>query len=110
MKYGASNGNYLEKAFKMIEDYLDDKITPYDFSCNFEVYIFDNCKKMESEDTIVADEIEGVFLEICDYYANDGDIDSDPVVFKRMVQKEYNRIMRECNININNLTNIWRFR
>ena len=97
MKYGASNGNYLEKAFKMIEDYLDDKITPSDFSDDFAGYIFDNCEKMESEDPVVADEIEGVFPEICDYYL-EGDPDSDPVVFKRMVQKEYNCIKRECNI------------
>ncbi len=80
----------IEQAFRMINDFLNDKYDPLEFSYDFPDFLIDKYEIIERENRAVNDILNDDMPEICAEY----EIGANADEFKRKVKSEYERALK----------------
>lgn len=80
----------IEQAFQMINDFLNDKYDPLEFSYDFPDFLIDKYDIMENENIMVNSILNDDMPEICAEYEMGADSDE----FKQKIKSEYERALK----------------
>lgn len=80
----------IERAFRMIDDFLNGKYDPLEFSYDFPDFLIDKYEIMERENNAVNDILNENMPEICAEY----EMGADAGEFKQKVKSEYERALK----------------
>lgn len=80
----------IQKAFELMEQFLDGQVDPLVFSYDLPGLLYDEYEKMENEDPGLTEELNRDLPEICAEYERG----ADPTPLRKEIKREYLRLQQ----------------